>query len=95
MTTATETTTEAIEHLDFHPDIACEGINRTAVHKGHDQPADYWSIATCCGRPPIPMCTPCVTDDNRKEWSYCAFCNKEDSVEDPIRRYEPINGGTK
>jgi hypothetical protein len=82
-----ETSTETLE--DWEPEYICEATRR---HEGGAPPkAEWWSIALCCGRPPLTLCSACVAYEIARG-GHCAVCLNRDKPDKPNRRYEPIKG---
>jgi hypothetical protein len=91
--TEAETGLKVLEALDFDPDIACEAYCRD---QGNASRAEWFSIALCCGRPPIPYCRACRTREHvlvrLMGYEMCAACLHEAEPGEKMRRWEPIRG---
>jgi hypothetical protein len=81
-----DTSTEILE--DWDPDYQCEATER---HDDCPVKAEWWSIALCCGRTPITLCSACVAWETSRP-RRCGICLHRDEPDKPNRRYEPIKG---
>lgn len=88
MSTALEEDLDLSLVEDWDPEYPCEATER---HDGATVKASWWSIALCCGRDPITLCSACVEWETRRD-RRCGVCLHHDKPDQPNRRYEPIRG---